>query len=71
MKISEMIKNLEEFKAEYGDLDCWYATDNEGNDYHEVYYSPSLCYVDSDDDIYTSIDDDIDEEDLRKICIVN
>ena len=71
MKISEMIKNLEEFKAEYGDLDCWYATDDEGNDYHKVYYSPSLCYVDSDDDIYTSIDDDIDEEDLRKICIVN
>ena len=39
MKISEMIKNLEEFKKEHGDLDCWYATDDEGNGYHTLFYS--------------------------------
>lgn len=46
MKISEMIKNLEEFKAEHGNLDCWYATDDEGNEFHEVYFDPSFRYVD-------------------------
>ena len=75
MKISEMIKNLEEFKKEYGDLDCWYATDDEGNEYHEVYFDPSLRYVDSDDEIYTSIKDleeyDLTEEDVTPVCIVN
>lgn len=56
MKISEMIKNLEEFKAEYGDLDCWYATDDEGNAYHEVYFDPSFRYVDDEGDMYTEKD---------------
>lgn len=33
MKISEMINNLQEFKDEHGDLDCWYSRDDEGNGY--------------------------------------
>ena len=75
MKISEMIKNLEEFKAEYGDLDCWYATDDEGNGYQEIHYDPTLMYVDEYDDVfgqnyYDEADED-DREDLTPICIVN
>ena len=75
MKISEMIKNLEEFKAEYGDLDCWYAKDDEGNGYQGIYYEPSLYYVDSRDEVYVSIEDvtdcDLTMEDVTPICIVN
>ena len=59
MKISEMIKNLEEFKAEHGDLDCWYAVDDEGNGYQRVYYDPSLYYVNEDGEMYR-------EEDLEE-----
>ena len=31
MKVSEMIENLQNFMNENGDLDCWYAKDDEGN----------------------------------------
>lgn len=75
MKISEMIKNLQEFMAEHGDLDCWYAEDDEGNGYHKVYYKPSKYYIDEHGIVYT--DDDFDEADaddldwLTPVCIVN
>lgn len=75
MKISEMIKNLQEFMEEHGDLNCWYAKDDEGNGYQEVYYSPSLCYVNEYDDVFQQADydeaDEEDKEDLMPICIVN
>ena len=75
MKISEMIKNLQEFKAEHGDLDCWYAKDDEGNGYQEVFYDPSFYYVNEYGDVYQQEDfDEMDEDDradLKPICIVN
>lgn len=75
MKISEMIKNLEEFKAEHGDIDCWYARDDEGNGYQEVSYDPTLMYVNKYDDVFGQADydeaDEDDREDLTPICIVN
>lgn len=37
MKVSEMIKNLQEFMAGHGDIDCYYSEDDEGNGYHEVH----------------------------------
>ena len=78
MKISEMIKNLQKFMEKYGDLDCWYATDDEGNEYHEVYYDLSFRYVNEDGDMYS--EEDIEEyledyeltkEDVTPVCIVN
>lgn len=75
MKISEMIKNLEEFKAEHGDLDCWYAKDDEGNGYQRVYYDPSFRYIDDEGEVYNDEDDleycDLTKEDVTPICIVN
>lgn len=59
----------------YGDLECWYAEDDEGNGYHPVYFSPSLRYIDKYNDIYSCQeveDEDLDEVVLlKKICIVN
>lgn len=74
MKISEMIKNLQEFMAENGDLECWYATDDEGNGYSEIHYTPSKYYVDEDDNVMQR--EDLEEyelhiEDVKPICIVN
>ena len=81
MKVSEMIKNLQEFMEENGDIDCYYAVDDEGNGYKEVYYEPTLMYVDEDGGAYSieSIDEDrkdgylTDEEfaEFKKVCIVN
>ena len=59
-----------------GDLDCWYATDDEGNDYHAVHYSPSLYYrnIDS-EEVYDSLNEaedcKEDGEEIFPICIVN
>lgn len=74
MKISEMIKGLQEFMAEHGDLDCYYATDDEGNAYHPVNYTPSKYYVDLDCDVYQLEDIEYYERDVNEfkpICIVN
>ena len=78
MKISEMIKNLQEFMAEHGDLDCWYATDDEGNAYHEVYFSPSFRYVNKDSEMYSEADIEeyledyeLTKADVTPVCIIN
>ena len=75
MKISEMINNLSAFLRTYGDLECWYAVDDEGNDYHQVYYTPSHYYVNKYGEVFQEVDvKDEDPEDiaeLREICIVN
>ena len=75
MKVSEMIKNLQKFMKDNGDLDCWYAVDDEGNGYQKVYYDPSLFYVGSNGEVYSNIkdldDDGLSVEDVTKVCIVN
>lgn len=75
MKVSGMIKNLQEFMSEHGDLDCWYAKDDEGNGYQAIYYEPSMYYVDSDGEMYHDEEDleycDLTLEDVTPVCIVN
>lgn len=74
MKISDMIENLKEFKAEHGDLEVWYAVDDEGNAYLPIHFSPSLYYTNGDGDVYQNLEDFDPEdyvEDIRQICIVN
>lgn len=76
MKISKMIKNLQEFMEENGDLECWYSVDDEGNAYHPIYFTPSKYYVNNDNgDVYQTLEDldyyEVHIEDVRPICIVN
>lgn len=75
MKISDMIKNLYAFMDEHGDLECWYAEDDEGNGYHPVYFGPNMYYVNEDNEVFQEEDlEDEDPEDigeLTKICVVN
>lgn len=75
MKVSEMIKNLQQFLEENGDVECWYAIDDEGNGYQRVYYDPTLYYVNEYGEVYQQEDydeaDEEDKKDLRPICIVN
>ena len=75
MTISEMIKNLEVVMREYGDLEVWYAVDDEGNAYHPIHWLPSVYYANQDGDVFHG--DDLEEEDpedvaeLQPICIIN
>lgn len=74
MKVSEMIKNLQDFMTENGDLECWYSVDDEGNAYHKLYYAPSKYYVNEDDEVRQLEDIEYFEEDIEDyeaICIVN
>ena len=75
MKVSEMIENLQEFMTKHGDIECWYAKDDEGNGHRRVCYTPGLYYVDEDGEVYTSLEDaedcGLDAEDVKPICIVN
>ena len=75
MTISEMIKNLEAVMLTNGDLECYYAVDDEGNAYHPVYFTPSVYYINQYGDVFQ--DEDLEDEDpediaeLQHICIVN
>lgn len=75
MTISEMIKNLEAVMLTNGDLECYYAVDDEGNAYHPIHWEPSVYYVNQYGDVFQ--DEDLEDEDpediaeLQYICIVN
>ena len=75
MKISEMIKNLEAVMLANGDLECWYAKDDEGNGYSPIYWEPSVYYVNNYGDVFQEEDlecgDEEDIAELKHICIVN
>ena len=74
MKISEMIKNLQKFMEEHGDLECWYARDDEGNGYQAIYFKPSFMYANEDGEMYREEDleeYELTEEDVTPVCIVN
>ena len=75
MKISEMIRNLEAVMLANGDIECYYAVDDEGNAYHPVYFKPSVYWINQYDEVFQ--DEDLEGEDeeyiaeLTQICIVN
>lgn len=74
MKISEMIKNLQEFMAKHGDIECYYAVDDEGNAYHPVYFKPSKYYSNEEYGVMQEEDLEYYELhmcDVEPICIVN
>ena len=49
--------------------------DDEGNEYHEVYYDPSCYYANKYGEVFQEEDlEDEDDEDiaeLKKICVIN
>lgn len=75
MKISEMIKNLEEVMLANGDLECYYAVDDEGNAYQPVHFKPSVYYINEYDEVFQEEDlEGEPEEDIAEleyICIIN
>jgi len=45
MKLSKYIAGLQRVMNSHGDLDCYYATDDEGNGYKHVFYTGSIFFV--------------------------
>ena len=41
MKLSELMHNLRQMKKKYGDLECIYSIDDEGNDFNSIYFTPT------------------------------
>ena len=65
MKISKLMCELEKFHAEHGDLDCWYASDPEGNDHFPLEYTPTKAYIIEGDGVSYS------NSRGQKICVIN
>jgi len=69
MKLSEYIKNLQQYEKEYGHLNVIYSADDEGNNFKNVIYSPSLGYYDGEDYMFVDEDEDYFHEDVNCVCI--
>jgi len=74
MKASELIAQLQETVAVYGDLDVVYSVDEEGNSFHEVYFSPRPGNFNDNDFLSKDIieeEDDLDEKEypINAICV--
>ena len=79
MKLSKYIEGLQEILESRGDLDCYYAIDDEGNGYQKVVYSGTIFYIHECDrgdyrlDSLYSTDDisDYPDDKFSPICVVN
>jgi hypothetical protein len=61
LKLSEVIKGLQDVLDEEGDLECFYAIDDEGNAFNPVYsHACDACPEEY------GIDSD-----AKKVCIIN
>ena len=51
MKLKEYIAKLQELEAIHGDLELVYSSDDEGNSFSNVYYAPSVQFVDEEGEV--------------------
>jgi len=49
MKLKELIEKLKVLEKENGNLECWYAIDEEGNDYRPVVFAPVIGWISEDE----------------------
>ena len=76
MKLKKYIEGLQKVLDEHGDIECYYARDDEGNGYQEVGYNGTIFYVRHlqhyIDELYSEEDvEDYELENAVKICVVN
>lgn len=68
MILKDYVEGLQQFlkdNPEAAELYAYTSRDDEGNDYDEVYYSPSIQYTDG-ESFYSE-----DGEELQKVVVVN
>lgn len=84
MKLSEYIKGLQEVFEEHGDIDCYYAVDDEGNAFRQVHYESEVRFLQPEivgkhftvEHLYMKNEiseefDDCEKKSLVKVCLVN
>lgn len=64
MTLSEFIKHLQELEEKHGNKEVWYAIDDEGNDYLQIHYKPSVHRL-------ADISFGIDVNKNKKVIVVN
>lgn len=70
MKLKEYIDQLKDLESNgHGDLEVIFSSDDEGNYYILVNYSPSL--VNCDEDMVVIADEDLEEFDTKKYICIN
>ena len=65
-KISDVIEGLQKVKKEHGDLDCISASDEEGNSFGYVYFSPTPMNYDGE---WEARDPNSKEYPVNAVCI--
>ena len=68
MRLSEYIKGLKETLKEHGDLECYAASDAEGNSYNKVYHAGTRFFTTEDltyslEGVYSSQEEYDDDQD--------
>lgn len=73
MKLSKHIKECEEFLKQHGDLECIYATDDEGNNFYPATFEPCLMFQDANGEYMgrTDYEERYGEAPYEKVCCVN
>ena len=71
MKLKEYIAKLQELEAIHGDLEIVYSSDDEGNSFSNVYYEPSVQFIDEEGEVITEdcIQEYLPDEYRTVICV--
>jgi hypothetical protein len=56
MKISQLIKQLQDVQAKKGDVDCYLQSDQEGNGYEEIRGATHAYRAEDSDEYYCFVD---------------
>lgn len=68
MKLKDYINHLLEIKKKYGgELECIYSSDDEGNYFEPVYFTPTVGCFDVDGD--GMFDTDATKEEVNCVCV--
>jgi hypothetical protein len=72
MKLSTYIESLEDALKKYGDLEVIYSSDEEGNSFDKINFSPTIGHFFSEDREWISedsiLDDDLEYE-INSVCV--
>ena len=70
IKISDLIARLSEIKEIHGDLECYYASDDEGNSYQRVAYPANTMYLGENNEIVSPVDSK-EANKYKFVCCIN
>lgn len=68
MKISDVIRGLQEVLEQEGDLGVYHSLDDDKDGYGRIWEAPSVCYM---CDKYITYGENEKSVDVEKICTIN